>query len=213
MKLFHYPHAPYSRKVLLAAYEKGVDFESILSRPWEKEEKAALKAAHPLATVPLLVDGDEVFTESSIAVERLDQATQGGTRLIPADPREALRVRAWDKLGDSHLMGPTAYLAWSLRKTPETQNVEKIKAQRNTLEIALRLANEQLGKTTFLGGDALTMADLSPVSAISCLLSDKTIPGLDAWPNVARWYRDVTARPSFVRILEECKAVPLPAGF
>ena len=35
MKLLHYPHAPYSRKVLLAAYEKDVAFESEI---WDQPE-------------------------------------------------------------------------------------------------------------------------------------------------------------------------------
>jgi len=213
MKLLHYPHAPYSRKVLLAAYEKGVAFESEICAPFEKAAKERLRGIHPLGTVPLLVDGDEIMTESSIIVEYFDLASESGPVLVPRDPRVALRARTIDRFGDSYLMGPTAYLAWSLRKTVETQNTDKIRSQRATVETALGLADGWLGERAFLAGDALTMGDLSPVSAISCLLSDRTLPDLSCWPNVARWYQAMIARPSFVKVLEECAKVPLPPGF
>lgn len=214
MKLSNYPHAPYSRKVLLAAYEKEVAFESVVCPPFDREAKEALKRVHPLATVPLLVaDDGEVMTESSIIIEYLDQVSTRGPELLPSDRRAALRARAFDRFSDSNLMGPTAYLAWALRKPVETQNTEKIAAQRKTLETALALADAALGKHAFCAGDAITIADLSPAAAISCQLSDKTIPGLDAWPNVKRWFEAMKARPSFVRIFEDCTRVPLPPGF
>ncbi len=213
MRLFYYPHAPFSRKVLLAAYEKGVPFERRLSRPFVPEEKAELKAIHPLATLPLLVDGDDVFTESSVIAEAFDLASTAGATLVPRDPRAALRVRALERLSDSHLMGPTAYLAWALRKTPETRNTEKIAAQRKNLEIALAILERELETHAFVFGDAITLADLSPVAALSSMLVDGTLTDLARWPAVAAWYARSTGRPSFQAIVEECRTVPLPPGF
>lgn len=213
MRLLHYPHAPYSRKVLLAAYEKGVVFESELCAPFERAARERLRAVHPLATVPILIDGAEVLTESSIIVEHFDLASDLGPMLVPRDARAALRVRACDRFGDAHLMGPTAYLAWSLRKAPELQNVDKIRAQRGVVDTALDLLDRSLTAQAFLAGDAITMADLSPAAAISCLLSDRTVPDLARWPAVARWYGTMITRPSFLRILEECTKVALPPGF
>jgi glutathione S-transferase len=213
MRLFYYPHAPFSRKVLLAAHEKGVEVERELSLPFDREAKGRLRAAHPLATVPLLVDGDEIITESSLIVEYLDLASDEAPRLVPPDPREALRVRALDRFGDSYLMAPTQYLAWSLRKPPEAQNTAKIEAQRAMLETALGIADARLASREFLAGAALSMGDLSSTAAISCLLSDRTLPDLARWPSVAAWHARMTARASFRRILEECATVPLPPGF
>ncbi len=213
MKLLHYPHAPYSRKVLLAAYEKEVSFDGEICAPFERPAKERLRALHPLATVPLLLDGEETFTESSIIVEYFDLASKRGPLLVPHDAQVALRARAIDRFADAHLMSPTAYLAWSTRKPAEQQNTEKIRAQRGVVDTALGFLDRWLAGSPFLVGDALTMADLSPVSAISCLLSDRTIPDLTPWPNVARWYEAMIGRPSFVALLAECAKVPLPPGF
>lgn len=213
MKLVHYPHAPYSRKVLLAAYEKAIAFDADICAPFDRAAKEALRTIHPLATVPLLKDGDEVMTESSIIVEHFDISSDQGPRLIPRGPRIALRARAFDRFGDSHLIGPTAYLAWATRKPLDEQNTDKIRAQRGILETALALADAELKVRAFLAGDAISMADLSPTAAISCLLADRTLPDLARWPNVGRWYQAMTARPSFIRITDECAKVALPPGF
>lgn len=214
MKLLHYPHAPYTRKVLLAAYEKEVAFDEQICAPFEREAKAALKAIHPLGTVPLLVSDDgELLTESSIIVEHFDMISDRGPRLVPRDPREALRVRALDRFSDSHLMGPTAYLAWAMRKPAETQNSEKIRAQLGVVETALGIADERLARHAFMAGDALTMADLSPVAALACQLSDGSLKNLERWPNVTRWYEAMLARPSYDRLRRACAKVALPPGF
>jgi glutathione S-transferase len=213
MRLHYYPHAPYSRKVLFGAYEKGVTFERAICAPFDKDAKAALKAVHPLATVPLLVDGSEVVTESSLILEYFDLVSPGGARLVPEDPREALHVRALDRFGDSNLIGPTVYLAWALRRPAEQQNAEKVAANRRTMETALGLLEARLDGREFLGGSAVGMGDCSSVAALSCLLADGSLASLDPWPRVGAWYARLVARPSFQAILEECRTVPLPPGF
>lgn len=212
MQLHYYPHAPYSRKVLLAAYEKAVAFDRKICPPFGPA-KAALTALHPFATVPLLVDGAEILTESSIIVEAFDLASGSGPALVPPDPRLALRARALDRLSDAHVMAPTAYLAWALRKPEETRNHQKIDAQRAALLVALDVLDAAIGEHAFVAGAALTLADLSPAAAISCLLADRTLADLAAFPRVKRWYGAMITRPSFSTIFAECRDVPLPPGF
>lgn len=212
-KLFYYPHAPYSRKVLFAAYEKRVSFERAVCKPFEPADKAALRAVHPLATVPLLVTDDGVWTESSVIVEYFGLVSAEGPKLIPDDPREALQVRALDRLADAHLMGPTAYLGWALRKPPETQNLEKIAGQRRALETALGLLEERLARHAWVSGADVGFADCSPVGALSSALFDGTLKDLTPWPAVTRWYERIVERPSFRAVLEDCRSVDLPPGF
>lgn len=211
MKLFYYPWAPYTRKVLLAAFEKESVFEPVLTSPFDKTAKAALKAAHPLATIPLLVlDSDEPMTESVIIVEHFDLGSDRGPKLLPTDPRAALVVRALDRFIDSHLMSPTQYLAFATRKPVEQQNTEKIRAQRNTVETAIGLMDARLGKHPFLAGEEIRMADLSLTASIACQLLDGTQSSLERWPNLTRWFKTMIARPSFKRVVEECSRVPPP---
>ncbi|KAL1667400.1 glutathione S-transferase [Schizophyllum commune] len=56
-----------------------------------------------------------------------------------------------------------------------------------------------LGKQKFMGGDTFTLSDLFHIAYASRL---KRMSGCDflesgRWPNVTRWYNEITSRPSF----------------
>jgi len=208
MKLYCYPHAPYSRKVLLACEELGTAVEHETCAPFEPEAKKRLRTLHPLATVPLLVDGDTLLMESSLIVEHLDE--QG--RLVPLDRRSALEVRAWDRFADAHLMATAAYLAWAMRKPPP-RNEEKIAAQQKTVHVALGLLDERLTGRAWIAGESLSLADLSCLAAVVALVGDRSIESLDAWPALRAWKARAEARASYQKVVEICRAVPLPPGF
>src|ERR1700722_17501312 len=212
MNLYVFPHAPYSRKVLLAIYEKGLKIEIETISPHDPAAQERLLGIYPIFTLPLLVlDEGSPMPESSIIVEHLDLSSAAGPRLLPADTREALHVRACDRLGDQ-LLAATAYLAFALGKPVEKQNAERIAMNRRKIRAVLDLVESKLGVSTFLHGDGLTLADLGPVCAVASLLSDGSLEGLQPWPGVERWFARVTSRPSWQRIGDDCRAVPLPRG-
>src|SRR5262245_62052159 len=102
MKLFVFPHAAYSRKVLIAAYEKDVKFdEEQIVPPFDLEAMARLRREqHPLATVPLLrLDDGRYLTDSTTIVEYLDLRWPS-PRMVPVDSEDALEVRRLDRLFD-----------------------------------------------------------------------------------------------------------------
>jgi glutathione S-transferase len=212
MKLYMFPHSPYSRKVLLAIYEKGLTVDSETVIPHDRSAKERLLGIYPIFTLPLLVlDDGSPLPESSIIVEHLDLMSAAGPLLLPADPKEALHVRAWDRLGD-HLLAATAYLAFALGKPAEKQNAERIAANRRMVRAVLDLVERKLLVSTYLHGDGLTLADLGPLCAVASLLSDGSLGGLEPWPGVASWFARVTSRLSWQRIGDDCRAVPLPTG-
>ncbi len=211
--LHYYPQAPYSRKVLLAAHEKQIVFEKVICPPHDVAAKQRLRVVHPLATVPLLVDGDAVLTESSIIVEHFDLISDRGPRLISDDRATALRQRALDRFSDAHVIAPSTYIVWTMRKPPAEQNVEKMRAERAALAVALGILDAALEREEFVAGEAITIADMAPAASVSCMLMDGVLADLTAWPSLARWYDAMIKRPSFLAIFEECATVPLPPGF
>jgi len=91
MRLLYQTHSPYARKVLVAAYEMGLQDELIVihheTSPTRRNE--AVFALNPLGKVPVLVcDDGAVLFDSNVICEYLDR----GGRVIPADPQ--LRFRA-----------------------------------------------------------------------------------------------------------------------
>jgi glutathione S-transferase len=215
MKFFFYPHAPYSRKVMLAAYEKGITFEeSEVVPPFDRAAMARLRAEHePLATVPLLMlDDGSYLMDSSIICEYLDQHPRArpGVTLVPEGRADSLAVRYHDRFAEL-LLHPTVHLTWALHEPVEKQNAAKIDSTRKAFRTALGMLEKRLEGKTFVFGDSFTLADIGP----SCAVADavhvwSTRSELDPFPNVTRWYDLVQTRDSWHQVHEASKLVVPP---
>ncbi|MGH7327970.1 MAG: glutathione S-transferase family protein, partial [Polyangiaceae bacterium] len=103
MKLYLYPPAPFSRKVLLATYERGISLDLTVVTPFDPVAKEAMRKIHPIVSLPLLVtDSGSVIPESSVIAEYLDLITPGDP-LLDRDPLAALPMRSFDRYGDQLL--------------------------------------------------------------------------------------------------------------
>src|SRR5438477_7312930 len=86
--LYHWEPNANSGKPMLALAEKGVDFEShyIDLLKFDQHQPDYL-AINPDGTIPAMVHGEHVFTESTPMMEYVDDAFDGPP-LKPTDPKE-----------------------------------------------------------------------------------------------------------------------------
>ena len=87
MKLYHYFRSSASYRVRIALNLKGVAFEAVavdLRPPVSAHRSAEYLALNPEGLVPVLVDGERVFTQSLAILEYLE-ATHPTPPLVPAD--------------------------------------------------------------------------------------------------------------------------------
>ena len=54
MKLYYFPLSTYSQKVLLAFYEKGLNFDSLVVDMMNEQARAQFESTYPIGRVPLL---------------------------------------------------------------------------------------------------------------------------------------------------------------
>jgi glutathione S-transferase len=208
MRLIYYPAAPYSRRALVAAYEKGIPFEREVLQPLKPNAFSDMRKAHgqPLAQIPMLkLDDGSYLRESSLIVEYFDLLRpDDGPRLVPADPHVALRVRAIDKLADA-MQTPSVHLSWSVRKPIEPHNVPRIEASRTTFWTLMDFAEPMLENKNFFVGDSFTMGDISMSAVVAEMAIFWATPKeLDRYPNIKRWFAATQARPSWQRVHEDC---------
>ena len=94
---YGHPFSSYTWKVLIALYEKGLDFDY---RALENEAPFThyeqLKGHWPVGQFPLIVHDGTPWFESSVIIEYLDRLA-AEPRMIPQDPGAALRVRLLDR--------------------------------------------------------------------------------------------------------------------
>ena len=112
--LYHWEPNANSGKPMLTLAEKGVEYNShyldLLSFDQHHPDYLAI---NPLGTIPAMMHGDRVLTESTAIMEYVDEAF-AGPRLMPGDPVDRWRVRWWMKFMDQWLAPSFSMIGWSV---------------------------------------------------------------------------------------------------
>ncbi len=114
LRLYHWEPNANSGKPMLALAEKGVPYESIytdlLSFDQHRPEYLAI---NPDGTIPALVHGERMLTESTPMMEYVDEEFPGPP-LRPDDPRERWRMRWWMRFFDAYFAPSLSMIGWSI---------------------------------------------------------------------------------------------------
>jgi len=112
--LYHWEPNANSGKPMLALMEKGVAFEShYLDLLKFDQHQPDYLAINPQGTIPAMVHGERVLTESTAIMEYVNEEFPG-PRLMPEDPRDRWRVRWWMKFLDQWLGPSFSMIGWKV---------------------------------------------------------------------------------------------------
>jgi glutathione S-transferase len=150
--LYAHPFSSYCQKALIALYENATPFTFHMLG--DAQAMAELEALWPMKRFPVLVDGDRAVIEATIIIEHLGLHHPGPVRLIPADAKAALEVRAIDRFFDNYIMTPQQY---RLRRHPQAGKSRSPRCRRGAGDARhrLSLARRQDGGTAMGGGRRL----------------------------------------------------------
>jgi len=114
LKLYHWEPNANSGKPMLTLAEKGVEYEShyLDLLKFDQHQPEYLRI-NPDGTIPALVHGDRVLTESTPMMEYVDEAFDGPP-LRPADPEERWRMRWWMRFFDAYFGPSLSMIGWSI---------------------------------------------------------------------------------------------------
>ena len=211
LQILGVPFSAHTRKVIIFALEKGLEYRLVPVAPLFTEGPLAPPAdwarLSPLGKIPVLRDGDRAIADSSVIGLYLERRFPEPA-LYPADPgrfAEALWVEEYVDSGlQQHvlhgLLAERAFARAAMKREPDLGLIERSLDR----EIPPKLAYLEgcLADRRFFAGDAFSMADIAVVSILlnyhyaGCSLSPSEHPRL------ARHLDEVLARPSFQRALE-----------
>jgi len=154
MILYATPLSSFSLKVRIALACKGIAVE--LRAPPDGYRSAAYRVLVPQATVPALVDGDLVLSESDAIIEYLDEC-KPARPLLPGDARMRAQARMLSRLHDFRVEPPIRALFREV--APTTRDVAAVGQRLAAYAEALALIGEVARPGPFLCGQALTLAD------------------------------------------------------
>ena len=109
MKLYYHPLSTYSQKVLIALYEKGIEFEPMIISLFDPKARDEFREFYPIGKIPLLVDdNDYMVPESSIIIKYVDKIAE--PVLIKGDADQTRKIRCMDRMYDLYLSESVATL-------------------------------------------------------------------------------------------------------
>lgn len=112
--LYHWEPNANSGKPMLALAEKGVPYESVyLDLLNFDQHRPAYLAVNPDGTIPALVHGGRMLTESTPMMEYIDEEFDGPP-LSPTDPKARWRMRWWMRFFDAYFAPSLSMIGWSI---------------------------------------------------------------------------------------------------
>ena len=185
---------PNGQKISIALEELGVDYRvhKIDITKGAQHEPEYLRI-NPNAKIPALVDGELKIFESVAILIYLAEAYG---ELLPKDDKERYETLSWC-LFQAASVGPMLgqlghFSVYAKEKIPYA-------IERYTIEVKriFGVLNTQLGKFNYVAGHDYTIADIATWPWIHGYTSFYKLE-LDekAFPNLARWYKEVGKRPA-----------------
>lgn len=195
MKLILTLTSPFARKIRIMLLEKQLPFEIAIDSPLEVGTQVG--AYNPLVKVPVLIaDDGEVFFESPVIAGYLE--TLGAApALLPAAPRERVRVRQIEALADGITEAAVAVVLHA-RLSSANAGDPFVPRQMDKITRALDALEPLAAAGEYLHPSGYGLGDIAAGVALAYL--DFRFPDLqwrDAHPASAALERRLAARPSF----------------
>ena len=187
------------QKVLFCLGELGLPFERVdAGMQFGVVKSPEYMAKNPNSVVPTLEDDGFVLWESN-AIVRYLAATHGAGTLWPTDPRARAQADRWmDWQQTSHNPALTRVF-WNLIRQPGSVPEAEFADVSAKVERAMDILEEALARSTWLGGEAFTMAECALAPGVHRYLH---LPmERKSRPHLARWYEAVLQRPVAQQIL------------
>jgi glutathione S-transferase len=218
--LLHYPLCAFSRSIRLALAECGVEVELVEEKPWEwRREFIEL---NPAGALPVLVSEEHGPIAGTYAISEYLDDTMGerqalGFQPFPGDsPARAEVRRLVDWFHRKFHDEVTAYLVDEKvfrRFGPHSASpdMEAMRAGHDNLRYHLTYIGHLAETRSWIGGDAMSFADLAAAAHLSALDYLGEVPW-EEFEAAKNWYALLKSRPSFRPLLQDRVAGFVPSG-
>lgn len=206
MKLYYHPISTYSQKVLIALYEKGLDFDPEVVQLMDPDGRANYLEIYPMGKIPCLFDGEQMVPESSIIIEYIDDMAE--PKLIKGDAAQTRRIRFKDRMFDLYLNNNVATLLFQSLKSEADRDQELIDKAQFQINIMYQFMEHEFAGQDYANGNEFLMADCAAAPALNYA---RQVAPFDTHKNICAYWDRLSARPSIQRIQEE--AAPALAAF
>jgi glutathione S-transferase len=205
LTLFMHPLASFCHKVLIALYERQIEFKAEIVDFGNEGSAAQFLEIWPVGKIPVLRDEkrNRTVPETTIIIEYLDQHYGSGARLLPPEAQQALDARLWDRFFDLYIGLPVQKIVIDRIRGEGEHDPKGVADARATLTTAYGMIEKQLSEKTWVIGETFSIADCAATPALfyaNTLQSFAT-----SHPNLAAYFARLVARDSVRRTLAEAQ--------
>ncbi|HTN85708.1 MAG TPA: glutathione S-transferase N-terminal domain-containing protein [Sorangium sp.] len=202
MKLYGHPMSTCTRKVLTVLAEKGHEAQVVVVDLMKGEHKQPDHLArHPFGVIPVLEDGDFSLYESRAIIRYLDQKLPGAP-LTPTELRARALMDQWLSVEQSYFSTPAIKILYQRVIMPmlgQQGDESIVEAAKGEVARALDVVDKALGNQEYLAGSIYSLADISFMPYLQCLVVSKVGELITDRQNVAAWWKRLSARPAWVK--------------
>ena len=176
-----------ANKVRFVANALGLKYEYIkVNLRAGEHQKPEYKAVHPANKIPAIEDDGFCLFESNAIIRYL--ADKNKSSLYPKDIKERAVVEQWMDFGSMHVGAALAKVVYNrlfapIRGVPVDE--ASLKEGLGFLDRFLPVVDEQLGKSKYLAGNAITLADINLLALMDpCEAANIDI---SKYKNIIKW--------------------------
>jgi glutathione S-transferase len=199
--LYDFGLSPFAQKVKLALREKDIPFERRNGLTGHGVDE--VQGLSRRGEIPLLLDGKEVITDSTIIVDYIEDKWPEPP-LLPTDPAQRAKSRSLEELCDTEIESILYNLGELMFSDDGPEDVRTAVADFGRQEIK-RIQSElskQLGTAEYFDGTALGRGDISLIPHMNATQVMRLGPEQE---NLQAWLARMNARPSVVETVLEVK--------
>ena len=188
-----------SNKVTYFCHLLDLDFEFAVKDFASGEMKSTeYLALHPAGKVPAMDDDGFVLFESEAICRYL--GAKHNSPALPTDLKARAIVDQWNAFAMQHIglaMGKVLFNRIVAPKFGLEVDERSMREGGEWLSRYLPIIDQRLGESPYLGGDQITLADISLL--VNAERGAEMDLSLDPYPNLARWLQDVQSQAFYAR--------------
>ncbi|KAG6908614.1 hypothetical protein DXG01_004017 [Tephrocybe rancida] len=212
LKLYGSPASTCCQRVAAVLLEKQVPFELITINFAIGEHKSpAFLEKQPFGQVPYIDDDGFILYESRAICRYIaTKWAEQGTKLIPTDFKEHALFEQAASSEQSNFDSPASAAVYEniiKRYYGGVPDPAIFEAHIQKLDGKLDAYEKILSRQKYVAGDEITLADLFHLP-YGVKLAEAGSDIMERKPNVARWFKDITSRPSWVSVKAGIKSTP-----
>jgi glutathione S-transferase len=200
MRIIETHAAPNPRRVSIFLAEKGIQ----VAREERDLMAGDLKAAdfaqlNPWQRVPLLVLDDGRTLAESVAICRYFEEVCPQPPLFGVDAFGKAEVEMWNRRVELGLFNAVASVFRHLHPKMAPLETPQVaawgEANKDKVRCELERLDARLVESPYIAGDGYSIADITALVAVD-FMKPSRLGKPEGYPNIMRWYREVSVRPS-----------------